>query len=43
MVEPEIKDLYEKKEYEVRASHILINLPQQNFTPEDSIKAYQKA
>lgn len=43
IIEPEIKDLYEKKEFEVRASHILINLPQQNFTPEDSIKAYQKA
>lgn len=43
IVEPKIKDLYEKKEYEVRASHILINLPMQNFTPEDSIKAYQKA
>lgn len=43
IVEPMIKDLYEKKEYEVRASHILINLPQQNFTPDDSIKAYQKA
>lgn len=43
IVEPMIKDLYEKKEYEVRASHILINLPQQNFSPEDSVKAYQKA
>ncbi len=43
IVEPMIKDLYDKKEYEVRASHILINLPQQNFTPDDSIKAYQKA
>ncbi|MEP7146176.1 MAG: peptidylprolyl isomerase [bacterium] len=43
IVGPQIKDLYEKKEYEVRASHILINLPQQNYTPEDSIKAYQKA
>lgn len=43
IVDPAIKDLYEKKEYEVRASHILINLPQQNTSPEDSIKAYQKA
>ncbi|MBK8549805.1 MAG: peptidylprolyl isomerase [Ignavibacteria bacterium] len=43
IVEPQIKDLYEKKEYEIRASHILFNLPQQNYTPEDSIKAYQKA
>lgn len=43
IVEPQIKDLYEKKEYEIRASHILFNLPQQNYTPEDSINAYQKA
>lgn len=43
VVEPEIKELYDKKEYEVRASHILINLPQQGFTPEDSVKAYAKA
>ncbi|MEO8447147.1 MAG: peptidylprolyl isomerase [bacterium] len=43
IVEPKIKDLYDKKEYEVRASHILINLPMQNYSPEDSIKAYQKA
>lgn len=43
IVEPKIKDLYEKKEYEVRASHIIINLPMQGATPEDSIKAYKKA
>ena len=43
IVEPNIKNLYDMKEYEVRASHILINLPQQSFTPEDSIKAYLKA
>ncbi len=43
VVEPQIKSLYEKKEYEVRASHILVNLPQQNTSVEDSIKAYQKA
>ena len=43
IVEPKIKSLYDMKEYEVRASHILINLPQQSFSPEDSIKAYQKA
>lgn len=43
IVEPNIKKLYDRKEYEIRASHILINLPQQNTTPEDSIKAYQKA
>ncbi len=43
IVAPQIKDLYDKKEYEIRASHILINLPAQNKSPEDSIKAYQKA
>ena len=43
VVEPQIKALYDKKEYEVRASHILVNLPQQNKSVEDSIKAYQKA
>lgn len=42
VVDPMIKDLYEKKKYEVRASHILINLPQ-NASPEDSVKAYEKA
>jgi peptidyl-prolyl cis-trans isomerase SurA len=43
VVEPNIKHLYEMKEYEVRASHILVNLPQQGSTPEDSVKAYAKA
>jgi peptidyl-prolyl cis-trans isomerase SurA len=42
IVEPHIKDLYEMKKYEVRASHILINLPQ-TANAEDSVKAYQKA
>lgn len=42
VTEPYIKDLYEKKKFEVRASHILINLPQ-TATAEDSVKAYQKA
>ncbi len=42
VVDPQIKELYEKKKYEVRASHILINLPQ-TATPEDSVKAYEKA
>lgn len=42
IVEPHIKDLYDMKKYEVRASHILINLPQ-TANPEDSIKAYKKA
>lgn len=43
VVEPNIKNLYDMKEYEVRASHILVNLPQQGSTPEDSVKAYAKA
>jgi peptidyl-prolyl cis-trans isomerase SurA len=42
VVEPNIKELWERKKYEVRASHILVNLPQ-TTTPEDSIKAYLKA
>lgn len=43
VVEPQIKELYNRKEYEVRASHILFNLPQQNLSVEDSVKAYEKA
>ena len=42
VTEPFIKDLYEKKKFEIRASHILINLPQ-TATADDSVKAYQKA
>ena len=42
IVEPNIKSLYEMKKYEVRASHILFNLPQ-TATPDDSVKAYKKA
>lgn len=42
VVESEIKKLYERKKYEIRASHILINLPEKP-TPEDSIAAYLKA
>lgn len=42
VVEPNIEKLFEMKKYEVRASHILINLPP-NAPAEDSIKAYQKA
>lgn len=42
VVEPNIENLYEMKKYEVRASHILVNLPP-TATPEDSVKAYQKA
>jgi len=42
IVEPNIKGLYDMKKYEVRASHILINLTQ-GASPDDSIKAYKKA
>lgn len=42
IVEEKIKDLYEKRKDEVRASHILINLPE-GASPQDSIAAYQKA
>jgi peptidyl-prolyl cis-trans isomerase SurA len=42
VVEPELKKLYERKKEEVRASHILINLPEKS-TLQDSILAYQKA
>lgn len=42
VTEPYIKELYERKKYEIRASHILINLAQP-CTPEDSVKAYDKA
>ncbi|MBZ0204355.1 MAG: peptidylprolyl isomerase [Ignavibacteria bacterium] len=42
IVEAEVKQLYEKRKDEVRASHILINLPE-NASPQDSAAAYMKA
>ncbi|MEO8514369.1 MAG: peptidylprolyl isomerase, partial [Ignavibacteria bacterium] len=42
IVESQVKELYDKRKDEVRASHILINLPE-NAAPADSIAAYQKA
>ena len=42
IVSTKVKELYEKRKDEVRASHILINLPE-NASPQDSIFAYQKA
>lgn len=42
VVEPNIKELWERKKYEMRASHILISLPQ-NASPEDSTRAFLKA
>ena len=41
VVNPFINQLYERKKYEVRASHILISLTGK-YTAEDSIKAYAK-
>jgi peptidyl-prolyl cis-trans isomerase SurA len=42
VVEPELKKLYERKKEEIRASHILIYLPEK-CSPQDSINAYMKA
>ena len=42
IVEQKVKELYDRRKDEVRASHILINLPE-NSPPQDSIAAYQKA
>jgi peptidyl-prolyl cis-trans isomerase SurA len=42
IVENEVKKLYDMRLEEVRASHILIQLPE-NAPPQDSIAAYQKA
>ena len=42
IVAEKVEDLYEKRKDEVRASHILINLPE-NASPQDSIMAYQRA
>lgn len=42
VIEPIVKDVWEKGKYEYRANMIFLMLPQ-NPTPEDSIKVYQKA
>jgi peptidyl-prolyl cis-trans isomerase SurA len=42
IVDQKVSDLYEKRKDEVRASHILIELPE-NASPQDSIAAYAKA
>jgi peptidyl-prolyl cis-trans isomerase SurA len=42
VVEPNIKELWERKKFEIRASHILVNLPL-STNPEDSTKAFLKA
>ncbi|MCI0707298.1 MAG: peptidylprolyl isomerase [Ignavibacteriae bacterium] len=43
LVEPNIKKLYERREVEIRASHILIRFANTPPTPEDTAVAYQKA
>ncbi|HCN38345.1 MAG TPA: hypothetical protein DIS94_11620 [Bacteroidetes bacterium] len=43
IVSPNIKSLYDMKKYEVRASHILVNLPMPAPSADDSIRAYEKA
>jgi len=42
VVDPQIRSLYERKKDEVRASHILISMPEKP-TVQDSIMAYEKA
>lgn len=42
IVREKVEELYDKRKDEVRASHILINLPE-NAPPQDSITAYQTA
>jgi len=42
VVSPQIEKLYDRKKYEYKVSHILVNLPPKEVKPEDSIRAYQK-
>jgi peptidyl-prolyl cis-trans isomerase SurA len=42
LVEPALQEMYQRRAEEVRASHILIRMPQ-NPTPEDTMLAYRKA
>ncbi|MBI3580106.1 MAG: peptidylprolyl isomerase [Ignavibacteriales bacterium] len=42
LVEPEVKEMYNRKKDEVRASHILIRL-QPDASPADTLEAYNKA
>lgn len=42
IVDAEVKKLYDMRKDEIRASHILITLPE-NAPPQDSVAAYQKA
>lgn len=42
IVEPRVREMYERKRDEVRASHILIRL-EPNASPQDTLTAYKKA
>lgn len=42
LVEPRLREMYERKKEEIRASHILIRLPKE-AGPSDTLEAYQKA
>jgi peptidyl-prolyl cis-trans isomerase SurA len=42
LIEPNLKKLYDRSKEEIRASHILIRC-EANASPEDSLKAYNKA
>ncbi len=42
LVEPALREMYKRRTEELRASHILIRLPQ-NTEPDDTLQAYEKA
>ncbi|MBN1632973.1 MAG: peptidylprolyl isomerase [Ignavibacteria bacterium] len=42
VVYPQIEKLYDRKKYEYKVSHILVNLPPKDVKPEDSLRAYLK-
>ena len=42
IVEPIVKDLYEKRKEYVHVSHIMINLPRDNPSPSDTLTAWNK-
>lgn len=42
LVEPRIREMYERRKAEIRASHILIRV-QKDASPEDTLAAYEKA
>jgi peptidyl-prolyl cis-trans isomerase SurA len=42
LVEPRLREMYERRKEEIRASHILIRV-ERNANPEDTLAAYEKA